>query len=381
MKNQSQRVEYLDSIRGLAALFVLFSHTIGALQWPDSISILPNIPFVKILFDGKAAVAMFFVLSGYVLSKPYVQKFPTAPSRKLFLPTFYLRRFTRIWPPWFFVFCLSILCRRYCFHTTVSLPPTSDWLHGFWQTSMTDSDFLRQCLFQLHDTSRQLLNQDWSLGVELKGSLLIPLFLLLVRGKRLLGFTLLAGFFFAFVHTGHYYLSFMLGVLVAHHRNLLMTGLQMENKFYCGLVLLGGLLLYQGYSTGVHYFGDSDLVVKIGWIGTAIGCALILLSALNSRRIQAFLNHKPFVFLGRISYSIYLLQFIIILCVLPPAVVLFNNYGITNPFLIFPLTMLLSSGLTISCSALTYRFIEIPSINLGHTLSTAIQSRWIKKST
>jgi peptidoglycan/LPS O-acetylase OafA/YrhL len=40
---------------------------------------------------------MFFVLSGYVLAKPYLPAAGSPSCRRIFLPTFYTRRFTRIW--------------------------------------------------------------------------------------------------------------------------------------------------------------------------------------------------------------------------------------------------------------------------------------------
>jgi hypothetical protein len=80
MDTETKRVEYLDSIRGLAALFVLLCHTTKAFDWPPAYWTLINWPFIYILFDGKAAVVMFFVLSGYVLSKPYVTSADTPPQ-------------------------------------------------------------------------------------------------------------------------------------------------------------------------------------------------------------------------------------------------------------------------------------------------------------
>lgn len=182
MYSQPKRIEFLDSIRGLAALFVLLSHTISAFEWPASFVAMANWPFISILFSGKEAVAMFFVLSGYVLAKPYKETGP-APPRRIFLPTFYLRRFIRIWPPWFFAFIASIFAKKFLFFHPATEPAISKWLGNFWHAKLTAPDFFRQCLFVLDDWTRQLLNQDWSLGVELKGSALIPLFVICARRK------------------------------------------------------------------------------------------------------------------------------------------------------------------------------------------------------
>jgi len=56
------------------------------------------------------------------------------------------------------------------------------------------------------------------------------------------------------------------------------------------------------------------------------------------------------VFLGKISYSVYLVQFIIILCLLPPLVRLANDHGIIRPFTLFLLTFTVSVGATLLCA-------------------------------
>ena len=84
----TQRLEALDSIRGLAALAVLFGHTCGTFVWPVSWVKWIRWPLFNMAFDGRSAVAMFFVLSGFVLSRPYVSSI----SPPLNVPVFYIRR-------------------------------------------------------------------------------------------------------------------------------------------------------------------------------------------------------------------------------------------------------------------------------------------------
>lgn len=376
MYSESKRIEFLDSIRGLAALFVLLSHTIGAVDWAPVYFEVCGLPFVNIFFDGKEAVCMFFVLSGYVLSKPYVASTESPVPRKIFLPTFYLRRFTRIWIPWFFVFVASIFARKFLyFPLPPTTPPKSAWMGQFWQASLTAKDFFLQCAFMLHDSSRQLLNQDWSLGVELKGSLLIPLFLFLSHRKRLLLISIFAIFFLLFQGTGHYYVSFIIGVLLAQW-GCVIIGRVSKFQFRAKvLFLLSGLLLYQGLSETVRIFDEYRPTYKCGWTITSIGCAVVLLSAFSSKRIQTVLNCKPIVFLGKISYSVYLIQFIVILCVLPVLLRLANHCGVTQPLLLFVFLLLASVGVTLALSAANYRFIEEPSIRFGHWLTKGIQRR------
>ena len=70
MYQQPQRIDYFDSLRGLAALAVLLGHSF-IFQWPPAVAKWASFPILHLAVDGRAAVAMFFVLSGFVLSRPY----------------------------------------------------------------------------------------------------------------------------------------------------------------------------------------------------------------------------------------------------------------------------------------------------------------------
>jgi peptidoglycan/LPS O-acetylase OafA/YrhL len=375
MYAQPKRMEFLDSIRGLAALFVLLSHTAAAFAWSSNCLNILNWPFFHIMWDGKAAVAMFFVLSGYVLSKPYVGPPLDGPIRQICLPTFYLRRLTRIWLPWFGVFMLSIAAKEYLFRLPATQPPISSWLGQFWHAPLLWGDFFRQCLFALHDSTRELLNQDWSLGVELKGSVLIPVFIFISSWRRLWLLFLAVILLLGMAVRGHFYVSFIFGVLIARYGDKLGRRFQGSGRPLKFLLLLFSLSLYQVYSWSVGRFGPAPAAEKYGWVATALGCCGILMLTLNSRTIQRLLDYQPVVFLGRISYSIYLVQFIIILCVLPHFLRLLNGLGMVYQPALFGLVILASISVTIIFSAITYRYIEVPAIDLGHWLTKKIQSR------
>ena len=60
--SQRVRLEYLDSVRGIAALMVVFYHFIGW-KWAEE----PAFHLSSMIFNGSDAVSFFFVLSGLVL--------------------------------------------------------------------------------------------------------------------------------------------------------------------------------------------------------------------------------------------------------------------------------------------------------------------------
>ncbi|EXJ89621.1 hypothetical protein A1O3_02688 [Capronia epimyces CBS 606.96] len=61
-------ISALDGLRGLACLFVFNEHYVICYQSRDTQVWLMRVPFIRLLWYGKAAVFLFFVISGYVLS-------------------------------------------------------------------------------------------------------------------------------------------------------------------------------------------------------------------------------------------------------------------------------------------------------------------------
>lgn len=94
----------LDGIRGIAILFVIIAHQ----QFTDEIPIkLKNV--IQLLFqDGKLGVGIFFVLSGFLITSLLIKEF--IKNGTIRLKAFYLRRVLRIAPGYlFFIGTVSIL--------------------------------------------------------------------------------------------------------------------------------------------------------------------------------------------------------------------------------------------------------------------------------
>ena len=188
----------------------------------------------------------------------------------------------------------------------------------------------------------------------------------------------LAILFLLLVGTGHYYVSFMLGVLAAQYGCNWIQWLGRQPKYLRVGFFVIGLVFYQVFGWACHFYPNYAPAGKYGWVVTAVGCFMILISVLGSQTLQRILNHKVAVFLGRISYSVYLLQFIIILCLLPPLVALLNKMGIYQPGILFSSTIIVGVAATIGCAAIMYRWVELPVINFGHWFSKKIQQRFGK---
>jgi peptidoglycan/LPS O-acetylase OafA/YrhL len=224
-----------------------------------------------------------------------------------------------------------------------------------------------------------LIPQDWSLGVELKGSALIPVFLLLVR-RSIPGLAVAVMALVIFHPTGYWYMSFAVGVWAARYYRRMESPLRLLGIYSKWAMLTAGVLLYESRPIA-HYFWDfidGGAIDKIVWCLASMGCAFIMAASMCSRRIQSKLNLRPVLLLGRISYSVYLVQFIVILCVLAPLIPQLNAAGVHQMALL--LTLTLSAGIlaTVALSLITYYSVEVPSMALGRWLTKLIQGRWAK---
>lgn len=362
------RLGVVDSLRGLAAFSVLLGHALAVCDWNSDFA---HWPFAYLLFDGRSAVTMFFVLSGFVLTFAHMSY---APKPFMVVP-FYVRRFTRIWLPWFAFFMLSLIAKGLLKPSWPDGPLCQGvWLAHMWQGETTLPDVLRQMVFQLHDAHRMLLSQDWSLGVELRASLLIPVFLLLARWRWWVLAAVGLGFsYFAHV-SGYYCTSFAAGVLAAR------WNARTDHFRHGGVLFVIGFVFYQ-----VRWLSQTEIFhpffqEREVWLTSTIGCTLILLGSLRCGMIRNFLEYRIFLYLGRVSYSLYLVQMIVLICLTPWIVVVLNRIGIQCLAWNQVLLLTVVSCVCLICAELGVRAIEFPSIQLGKVLTHRLAGHaWVQR--
>src|SRR5438105_12280270 len=98
--SSGQRFRELDSLRGLAALIVVFHHFFWMWFYHQTERTDPAFLLFYPLIAGHESVILFFLLSGFVLSVPYLR------GRSQPYGTFLLRRVLRIYCPYFFALVL-----------------------------------------------------------------------------------------------------------------------------------------------------------------------------------------------------------------------------------------------------------------------------------
>ena len=360
------RYVQLDSLRGLAACSVVVCHATNVLPGvyddPNRLWWLTESP-LAILRAGHAAVIFFFVLSGFVLALPFM-KGPVS------YPCFLARRICRIWIPYATAMAAAVGCAIWFYPDTV--PGLSRWANH--SITVPNPPLLLDHLLLVGTFANGTYNPIiWSLVYEMRISLVFPLLILLLRlgaWWRVLGAAALLSVASLVADrlplwsasadlpmTLHYAGLFVLGMLLARDMPK-MQAHYARYSFRTKASLWVLALVCYGHQAWI--FPDSRLqqipLYRDGLI--AAGVSLFIIFALSPSRFSAWLEGKSLVFLGKISYSVYLYHAVILLSLVH---CFFGRV---------PLALLwLGTGvLTAVVAALSYQIIELPSIRLGRAV-------------
>jgi peptidoglycan/LPS O-acetylase OafA/YrhL len=279
-----------------------------------------------------------------------------------------IRRFFRLYPAVLFsiAFALATALFIYPIAQTWRLHNT-DWIFNTFTDALAHKSprFIFLNLALIHNDLNSPL---WTIRVEFICSLLLPFVILIVRNNIgvLVAMTLASGYIFWKVFDLDltynllgilgYLFPFLLGYMISVYTPSLAL-LSRKNTEY----LLSGLAL--------GLFAACVLKSYLA-VCCILALALAVLVPCNNIRIRNFLESNPLQFLGKISFSFYLLNTPIILCIytamsyLTPKILIINN-GFIPGLIIF----IISVTVTIPISALSERFVEVPFNNMGHRLS------------
>jgi len=306
----SARIEYLDGVRALAALWVMLSHIwitqYGLIVHDGAIGALTNWTLYSHL-----AVDVFIVLSGFCLILPRLRRM----SEPMDVWNFYYRRAHRILPPYYCALVLGILvtvCSRHV-------------LQGDWHISMAS---VLSNVFLVQDAliSRDIFNGPlWSVAVEWRIYFLFPLIVLalfrwgrwlVLAAAAILGYGLTA----AVMHWAPtmllscpwYLLLFVMGVCAgssAYGRDARDPRLTPQVVACISLLLLSLCLwLYRLEPNDFVTFGLHMPLIDF-FAGLLAAAILVVLSRMPERHIWVrFLSWRPLSRVGVMSYSLYLVH-------------------------------------------------------------------------
>jgi peptidoglycan/LPS O-acetylase OafA/YrhL len=134
---------------------------------------------------------------------------------------------------------------------------------------------------------------------------------------------------------------------------------------YLGLAL--GILLYGSHKYIAPFLPEFGRT-SIAWCLSGAGSALIMIAVINSNLLQRALQLPALIFLGRISYSVYLLHFAVLMTVAPWTLRSLNALGIVGESVTRGAGLAVTLAVTVLVSTVSYQFVERPSIRLGRAV-------------
>ena len=338
----------LDALRFVAFLYVFISHAFSLA--PDhyisaGLSPEPALWLARAVAVGGFGVGLFFVLSSYLITELLIREYNR--TGKLDVRSFYIRRALRIWPLYFFFLILVYLV----------IPQSSAYaLPGKFLLPM----FLlvgNWAVIAFNGMGYSVAGPLWSISVEEQFYLAWPLVIARVGVKRLkfvcfgaIIFANLArivmekkglGFVAFLCNTISWLDAIAAGALIAL---FLRGGVPRLSQVQRILMFAGGFAVWVVPARFSRFLIYPDIA---SYPIIVTGSVMMLLAVLGSR-----LTHPILVYLGRISYGLYVWH------VLSLAIValLFKKYS--------PLHALSGFALTILISAVSYRWLEQPFLKL-----------------
>ncbi|MGO8787563.1 MAG: acyltransferase family protein [Terriglobia bacterium] len=360
-----QRFHELDSLRGAAACTVVLCHFWAGLGASAYLAIWHS-P-LRFLVAGHDAVILFFILSGFVLALPYKRDGKVAYGK------FIVKRICRIYLPYLGALMLAIAL-NYRYHGLI----TSDqWINSTWNREPNAHVIIQHIVFIGNYQWATFNTAFWSLVYEMRISLIFPflaLAVLWIRNEWMFGFALFTSLLsshnhriFLLLHlnqpgpqtanTLHYLSFFILGAIVAKNREFIGARFRKLSLLFVLLLVAFAITFYcHPYDVPVLTAAILPAPKIVDW-SVAFGSLLVITLALYSGPFKNFLNHGAINYLGKISYSMYLMH----------GAVLFTMLYILRGRLLLaylPIYLIAVLGL----ASIFYYLVEMPSMALGHKL-------------
>lgn len=373
------RLARLDSLRGVAALAVVLYHCwlgTGALgsgggTAMTALGAVALHGLTAVLGMGRAAVMLFFVLSGFVLAHSL------RPARTTY-KAFVIKRVLRIYPAF-----LVVIVASYWLHGTIGIPhpDPAPLMVRVNAPAPAPLELLKTLLLWGTRDAVDLDLVTWSLVHEMRVSLIFPLLWLSVcryGGRALLGYATLSACCTLWLFASHGRVAY--GFVEATFTDTLaVTGffvvffaagayLELDGRRWaarlrawpaaarvalaaaCGLVFLKG-----------DHGADVPVTSLIDYAHGVASMGVIALLLASTRRGN-LLEQRPFAWFGRISYSLYLLH-------LPILYVVAQTFAAGRPALTFIAVLAIAPP----AADLLSRTIEFPCLAAGRKLAARFQ--------
>jgi peptidoglycan/LPS O-acetylase OafA/YrhL len=358
-RSQSDRFGYIDSLRGIAALLVIYLHLADHfLRTEPNLGALDRWSFIaltEVIDIGKAAVILFFAISGYVIPFSLMKRTDHAVGR------FVISRFFRLYPAYWLSLSVGPVILAVAAHQHFTAP-----------TVVANATMLQQ-FFGIEN----VLGIYWTLQIEL-------IFYALCVGLFVIGLLQKTKFIFA---AAVIFLSF--GLVLAAAR--FYTGVKLPVVVPLSLAIMFWGMIRRKVDDGEHAAIKADLALLVTFVVlipvvsflaynrdygynetwyryTISYFAAIGFFALCTSKVR--IDFAGTRYLGRISYSIYLFGPVaeqLVLLSLLPRLGIGQGGG--------QLYIVAAMVLAVAMATIIYRYVEAPSIAFGRRIGDRFVGR------
>lgn len=362
--------KHLDALRGIMATYVSVVH-FAVLYYLNKNNKLEfnDMRFFGAVQLGQVFMTVFFVLSGFLITYILLQE--KEKYNKVDFKKFYLRRAFRILPLYYIaVFCMFILYKKACLRPTIS---SIDLCSSLYERTMYYIFMVPNWAHAIDKTLPHISNY-WSIGAEEQFYIVWPIIIYFTTNYIKVFFRIFVAYCLILIVAYVFRLSFMdnkllvhivrfldytrfgafafggiVSYFVLHHKDKILQQtlifITKKNTQICCLVIPFLITLI-----------PNEYVAFLKHIIVIPCCAIIIYNMAMNDNIILKIDNKFLNYLGKITYSLYILNQIVIDFVIK---ICFAAH-FKNPYKIFIVTMFILFVL----SAISYELIEKPFMKL-----------------
>lgn len=291
----------------------------------------------KFSTEGGNGVALFFIISGFILSLPFA-KWRLNKGRRISLKNYYLRRVTRLEPPYIIILIICFVAYVWMLH----IYSFKELLPHFFAS-----------LFYLHGLIYNhiplVLPVAWSLEVEVQFYILAPLFFLifLIRNRKI---------------------RWLICITIIVCNSIYWFDVwEVSHVFMCLHFFFTGILLADLYCSKINLFKNQKIGLAIGIASIAgfifipslhhlagnllkLLCMFIMIhTALTNQHVKKIFSAKAIVLIGGMCYSIYLLHFAVVSFL--GKLLLHSGIDLANKNYFIPFVFVFAFAVLVVCAA------------------------------
>jgi peptidoglycan/LPS O-acetylase OafA/YrhL len=386
VEKTANKISYLEGIRGLAALLVFFHHFALAF-YPaffnhdpsashlDGKEIAYGASVLSVFSNGNFCVCIFFVLSGFVLSRKYFQ---TNAFSVLVSGT--QRRFVRLYIPIAVTILLAFMLMQAGLFYNVpasALSHSEWWLGNMWNFPDAWSRLWRSLVYgTMFNGDSSFDTTLSSMSIEFYGSLFVFGFLALTHNTRNRFPMLILSFLCFALIDKIYYATFIFGMSL-NYAEARRDGMnKLSVTLWASLLLIAGLVLgsypTNGMVAGTCFENLPPAIIQNGAWAHIIGGYFLVLAFVLSNVLQRIISFRVFIFLGYLSFALYLLHTLLIGSFSSYVFMKLSETMGYNPAVM--VVLLMTTLILLPLSWLMTKYVDVP----GTRFSKYVYERWGK---